>query len=118
MQRRDHQVTGFRSLHCRLDRLGVAHFTNEDHIGILTQRRAETDAKTLGVHPHFPLRHRTLQVAVHMFNGVLQREDVLLMGIINGVHHRRHGTRLPGARHTSYQHHAALRLGNALQHGW
>ena len=49
VQRRHHQVPGLGRLDRGTDRLGVAHLTDQDHVGVLTEGGAQCHQEVLGV---------------------------------------------------------------------
>ena len=116
VQRRKEQMPRLRRLHGGVDRLRVAHFSNENHVRILPQRGAQSHAETFRVHTNLALCHRTLKVAVQKLQRVLQRHNVLLLRGVDVVDHCRHGTRFSGPRRPGDEHHAALRASNSLEH--
>ena len=62
----------------RLDRLVVAHFADEDDVGVLPQRAAQGDREALRVDVDLALVDDRLLVAVQELDRVLDRHDVLV----------------------------------------
>ena len=80
VQRREHEVTGLGDGQRELDRLGVTHLTDEDDVGVFTQRDAQRPRERVGVEADLALVHRRALVVVHVLDRVLDREDVALAG--------------------------------------
>ena len=76
VQRREHEVAGLGGDERRLDRLGVAHFADEDDVGVLAQRAAQARRVRRRVEADFALRDDRLRVLVHELDRVFDREDV------------------------------------------
>ncbi|CSC68864.1 Uncharacterised protein [Vibrio cholerae] len=95
-------MTGF----CRSKRQAngflVTQLTDEDHIWVFTQCRAQCIFKTVGITVHFALVDQTLIVAVHKFNRIFNGQNMLIVMSIDIVHHRRQGRRLTRARWPSH----------------
>ena len=95
MQGREHQVAGFRGFQRDLDRLAVAHFTHQNHLGRLPQRGAQGQRERRCVAVQFALVHRGFLVIVQKFDGILDGENV------NGALGRSCGPRWPPASRIS-----------------
>ena len=80
VQRREHEVTGLGDRQRELDRLGVTHLTDEDDVGVFTQRGAQRALERVGVEADLALVDRGALVLVHVLDRVLDREDVALDG--------------------------------------
>ena len=96
VQRGEHEVSGLGDGQRELDRLGVSHLTDEDDVGVFTQRGAKCPLERVGVEPDLALVDRGPLVAVHVLDRVFDREDVALAIRVDVVDHRRLGRRLPG----------------------
>ena len=79
------------------DRLEVAHLAEEDHVGVLAQRRAQRLAEARRVRADLALRDDAALVPVHELDRVLDREDVVRLLAVDLVDHRRERRRLAGA---------------------
>ena len=73
MQRAKTQVAGFSEGHRRFHRLGVANFTDQNHIRRLTQSIFQRGLKRMGVESDLPLGDDRLFMPMHeldwIFNG-------------------------------------------------
>ena len=73
MQRREYKVTGFRNCQGRLNRFQVAHFANQNHIGVFTQRVLQCRRKTFRVGANFALVDDAVAVPVDELDRGLRR---------------------------------------------
>ena len=76
VQRREHEVAGLGREQRRLDRLEVAHFADQDDVGILAQRAAQRLRERLRVDRDLALVDDRLVVAVQELDRILDRHDV------------------------------------------
>jgi hypothetical protein len=97
VQRREHEVTGLRRRHREANRLEVAHFTDQDVIGIFAQRRAQRVRERQRVRAELALVDQALLRLVQELDRVLDREDVAEFVLVDVVHHRRECRRLARA---------------------
>jgi hypothetical protein len=104
VQRAEHEVAGFRGFDCDLDRLEVAHFTDQHDVGVFAQSRAQRPLEALGVAVHFALVDEALFRFVHELDRILDRDDVLGARVVDVVDHRRQRGRLARAGRTGHQH--------------
>ena len=78
VQRREHEVAGLGDGQRELHRLGVAHLADEHDVGVLAERRPQRPLERVGVDADLALVHRGALVHVHVFDRVLDGEDVAL----------------------------------------
>ena len=116
VQRGEHEVAGFGGEQAGLDRFEVAHFADENHVGILPQRAAQRVGERLGVDRHLALVDDRLRVAVEELDRILDRHHVRLARVVDVVDHRRQRRALAAAGRARDQHEAALFLGDGLEH--
>ena len=76
VKRREDEVAGFGREQRRLDGLEVAHFADEDDVGILTQRAAERMRKRARVDRHLALIDDRAVVAVQELDRIFDRHHV------------------------------------------
>ena len=76
MQRGEHEVTGLGERQRDRDRVEVAHFTEEDDVGVFTQGAAQTVGEALHVGADLALVDHRHLVGVQVLDRVLDREDV------------------------------------------
>ena len=97
MQRRQRQVARFRNAQGRFDGLQIAHFTDEHHVRILAQRRAQGLSKTTRVSIDFTLVDETALVVVQELDRIFDRENVFVPLAIDFIDHGSQGSRLTRA---------------------
>ena len=76
VQGREHEVAGLGERERELDRLRVAHLTDEDDVGVFAQRRPQRPRERLRVDTDLALVDRGDSVLVRVLDRVLDREDV------------------------------------------
>ena len=76
VQRREHEVTGLGGRQRGPHRLGVAHLTDEDDVGVLAQHALERAEEVVGVRADLALVDDRLLVGVEDLDRVLDRHDV------------------------------------------
>ena len=89
MQRAESQVAGFSDAQGRLDGLQVAHFADQHHVRVFTERSAQRVGEALGVGVQFALIHHTVLVHVHELDGILDGQDVVVPFGVDLVDHGR-----------------------------
>ena len=88
VQRRERQVAGLGDAQRRLDRLEVAHFADEDDVGVLAQRGAQRHREAVGVGVHLALVHEAASCAGGCTRSgprsvrMCSRRSVLILSII------------------------------------
>ena len=107
MQRREHEVAGLGSGDRGRDRLEVAHLAEEDHVGVLAERCAESLAEARRVCADLALVHDAPLVAMEELDRILDRDDVVVPRAVDLVDHRRERRRLARARRARDEHEAA-----------
>ena len=117
VQRREDEMSGFGGEQSRLDRLEVAHFADEDDVGILPQRAAQGLRERLRVDGDLALVDDRLVVAVQELDRVLDRHHVRAARPVDVVDHRRQRRALAAAGRSGHEHEAALFAGDLLEHG-
>ncbi len=85
---------GFRNRKGGRNRLEVAHFPYQHHIGVLSERYSQGAGKAFGVLMHFPLVNHAFAVLVHELDRVFDREYMAFPFIIYFVNHRGKGRAL------------------------
>src|SRR5579884_1083406 len=97
VQRAEHEVARLRSSERGRDRLEVAHLADENHVGVLAERRLQRVRKARRVRTDLALVDDAALVAVHELDRILDGEDVLRAIAIDLVDHRCERRRLTGA---------------------
>ena len=111
VQRRHDQVAGLRRLDRGADRLGVAHLTVEDHVGVLPERCSQRREEVVGVGPHLALVDRRDLVRVQDLDRVLDGHDVDGLRLVDVLDHGRERRGLARARRTGDEDQAAVLVG-------
>ena len=97
VERAENKVTGGGRGQRELDRLQIAHFTDEKDIRIFAQRAAQSGGERTRVHADFAVLHEAVLAAMHELDRILDRDDVVLPLQIRVIHHRRERGRFAGA---------------------
>jgi hypothetical protein len=87
MQRAEHQVAGFGRGQRQADGLEVAHFADQDDVGIFAQRRAQRLAEAQRVAVHFALVDQAALAFVHELDRILDGQDVVRLVVVDVVDH-------------------------------
>ena len=90
----------------------VAHFADQNHVGILTQSGAQGGRKVCSVHFDFALVDEAALVAVQKLDGVFDGDQVIGARRVDAVNHRGKRGGLTGAGSPRDQHQAALLFAN------
>ncbi len=109
------EVAGLGGGQRRGDRLQVAHLADQDHVGVLAQRRPQAEREVRRVGADLALVDDRAFVAMQELDRVLDREDVVLALGVDHVEHRRQGRRLARAGRAGDQDEAARPLGQIPQ---
>ena len=107
MQRAEDDVAGFGRLDGGVDRLQVAHFADEDDVGVHTQGPADAFGEVGHVDADLALVDRALLVLVVILDRVFQRDDVPIVVLVDEVDHAGQAGRLAGAGRAGDQQQAA-----------
>ena len=83
VQRREHEVPGLGGGQRSRDRLEVAHFADEDDVGIFAQGRAKRLGERRRVRAELALVHDARPVPVQELDRILDREDVLVPSLVD-----------------------------------
>ena len=103
VERTEHEVARFGGGDGRADRLEVAHFAHEDHVGVLTEGAADGLGEARHVRADFALGDERLARGVVEFDRVLDRDDVHAAFAVDDVDHRGEGGGLAGARRAGHE---------------
>ena len=87
----------------RRDRLQVAHFSHENHVGIHTQGPAKRFREARDVHADFPLIDHRFLVRVVILDRIFDRDDVVIVVVVKPVDHAGQTRRLATPRRTRHQ---------------
>src|SRR6266568_2943658 len=108
----ENEVTGFRGKQRRGNGFEVAHFADQNHVGVLTQSGAQCGGKVGGIHFDFALVDETLLIAVQEFDGVFDGDDVVGALGVEAVDHGGQGGGLTGTGGSGAEHEATLLFAN------
>ncbi len=78
VERAEDEVAGLGRGERRRDRLEVAHFAEEDHVGVLAKRGAERQAEARRVGADLALVDDARLVPVQKLDRILDRDDVVV----------------------------------------
>jgi hypothetical protein len=93
----DDEVAGLGRADRHLDRLEVAQLPDHDDVGVLAERALERREEGLGVLADLALRHVASLRPLDHLDRVLDRDDVVLAGLVEVGDHRGQRRRLAGA---------------------
>ena len=98
------------------DRRQVAHFADQHHVRVLTQRAAQGFGEVRHVHADFALHDDRFLVLVVILDRVFHRDDVPVEVLVDVVDHRRQRGRLARTGRPGDQEHAARAAADLLGH--
>ena len=96
--------------------LGIADFTDQDHVWSLAQGIFERMVPGMGVHANLAVAHQRLLGNVHVLHRVFHRNDVPGRLAVAVVDQCRQGGGLARSRATNHQHQAALVHDDFFEH--
>src|SRR5258708_20965848 len=102
------QVAGFGGEQRGGNGFQVAHFADQNHVGVLTQSGAQGSRKVCGIHFNFALIDETLFVAVQKLDRVFDGDQVVGAVGIDAVDHGRERSGLTGTGGSGNQNQPAL----------
>src|SRR6266581_9730635 len=108
------QVAGFRGEQRGGNSFEVAHFADQNHVGVLTQSGAQGSGEVRGVHFDFALVDEALLVAVQELDGVFDSDQVVGAVGVDAVDHGRQGGGLTGTGGSGDEDQAALLFANLV----
>ncbi len=104
-------MTGFGSGERCFDRFGIAHFAQQNHVGVFAHGGAHGVGEGIGVHADLTLCNDGAPLGEQELYRVLDGDDVLGACKIDLVAHRRKRGRFAGTGRTGHDHEPALELG-------
>ena len=110
MESRQHEMPRLRRGQGGPDSLGIAHFTDHDHIRILTEHVTECLVEGLGVGTEFPLLDDRAVALETKLDRVLDRDDDGRARLADLLDHGGERSRLARARHAGHQDQAASQV--------
>ena len=103
-------MAGLGGFHGDFNRLAVAHLANQDYFGRLPQRGAQGQRKIWRVGMQLALMNRRVLVRVQKLNRILDRDDVVVLRLVNEIDDRGERRALAAAGRTGHQHDTVLHL--------
>ena len=117
VDRREHEVAGLRRRHRGLDGFLVAHLTDQDHVGVLSQHAPQRVLERDGVDADLALADHRAAIAVDELDRVFDRDDVRGTVDVDVMDHRRQRRRLARAGRAGHEDDPALLLRHAGHDG-
>ena len=108
MKGSEDEMSRFGCRHRHRDCLGIAHFTHENHIGILSHGRPDTIREACHMCSYFPLYHLRVSARMHELDWIFKANNIEVTGLVEVVNHGRERRRLAGAGGTGYQDEALM----------
>lgn len=99
------------------NRLKVPHLADQNDVGVFPGGDPECIRETAGVRAGLPLRDETLDFGMNELDGVFDRKDVGLPGLVDLVDDRGQRRAFSAARRTGYDHETPLQVGDLVKHG-
>ena len=109
------EVAGFGGGQRQRDGLQIAHFADQNDVGILAQSASQRGAEGHRVWADLALVDQALLGAVHELDWILDGEDVTLEVVVDVVDHRGQGGGLTGAGRSGDQDQALLLVADIAQ---
>src|SRR5215469_9730931 len=109
-----HQVAGFGGEQCCGNGFQVAHFADQNHVGVLTESGAQRGGEVRGVHFDFALIDEALFIAVQELDRVFDGDEVVGTGGVDAVNDSRERGGLTGTGGSRNQHEPALLFANLV----
>jgi len=116
VKRSEHQVTGAGGGERQFDRLEIAHFADEDDVGVLAQGAFEGGGERARVEADFAMVDERGFAFVDEFDRVLDGEDVVFPVLVRVIHHGGQGGGLAGAGGAGHQDQAFVEHGELLEY--
>jgi hypothetical protein len=98
------------------DRRSVPHFSDQDDVRVLPERGAQTGVEGRRVHTDLTLAYRTRVVRMQVLDRILERDDVLLVSLVQPLDHGRLRGALPRTHRSGDQHEPVVRLRDVAEH--
>src|SRR5207248_7247344 len=112
MQSRENQMAGFSGQQRGGNGFQVAHFADQNHVRILTQRGAQRGRKIRRVHFHFALIDEAALVAMQKFDRVFDGDQVIGARGVDAIDHRSESGGLTGTGGAGDENQATLLFAN------
>ncbi len=87
MQRPKDQVAGLGGFEGNINGFAIAHFTDQQDVGIFPQTGLERVRKLTGVNTDLSLAHQRFLAVMHKFNRIFNRDNVLGVIFVDVINH-------------------------------
>ena len=114
VQRSEYEMSRGRRRQCQFDGFEVAHFTDENDVGIFTQRAAQRRGKRFRVQADFAMIDQAALALVHEFDRIFDRDDVILPDLVRVVDDRRQRRGFSASRRSGDEHQSLVELRELL----
>ncbi len=84
----ENEVAGLCGFEGDVEGFDIAHFTHEDHVGILAEGAFERDCERGGVFADFSLGNSALFLLMHELDRIFHGEDMEILVLVEVVDHR------------------------------
>lgn len=108
VQRRQHQMAGFRRGKRQADGRSIAQLTQQDHVRILPQGGAQRAIKAVAVAADFTLLDQRAPAVMNKLDRIFQRENMPPLVPVDLVDHRRQGGGFAAAGSAGHQEQAVF----------
>ena len=105
-------ILGFGGDKRGFDCFEIAHFADQNYVGVLSERTAQRFGERARIDIDFSLRDKRFFVLVQKFNRVFNRYDVRISALIDVFDHRRQSRRFSRAGRSGNQNQPAIFFGN------
>lgn len=116
VQGADDQVAGGGGVDGGADGVGVAHFSDDDDVGVVPQGSGDRHVEGADVGAEAALRHDGFFVGMDVFDGVFDGEDVHGFMGVDPVDEGGHGGGFSAAGHTGHEEQSVMEIGQ-FDHG-
>src|SRR5258708_40173888 len=110
MKRREYEVTRFGRFESDLGGFEIAHLADQDHLWSLTQGGTQGRGKILCIRTDLTLIYRGFFVVVQKLDRVLDRDDMIRLGLVYTVDDRGERRAFSGTRRACEQNNAVADL--------
>jgi len=116
VQRSEHQMPCFCGGQRQAYRFQIAHFTDQNHVRVFAQCRAQRVRERQRMRADFALVDQALFGLVHKFDRIFDRKDVAVVVFVDEIDHGGQRRRFTRTSRAGHQHQASRILGNFLEH--
>src|SRR5437764_5734367 len=103
VERRQNQMTSLGCFQGDFGSFVIAHFSDQDYLGRLSQRSAQSRRKVFRIVTDFSLIDCRVLVRVKIFDRIFDRDDMIVLCLVNYIDHRCERRALTGTRWSGNQ---------------